>query len=324
MKEIWGGLHNRDLVVGVAVTTLVFLSAVLVPLVGALVMFLTPLPVAFYCTKLGYFAGIFIFTVSLTLVLFILGNINPDVIFPLMFFIFIGGAGIMLTEMLRRSFSVDKILAIASGALLVCCAALLLFFSYQLEQSPGQILENFMQKSIAENIKLYEQLDAPQEQIAMIKEHASQMASLLVHIFPAMMLISFVIMLWLNIIAARIVFQKTGLYFPDFGDLTHWRAPDKLVWLLIVSGVLLLLPVGGMGYIGLNALIICMFVYLCAGFAIIGFFFNVKKVSLFLRAIFYIVVLFQQYLLLFIMALGLFDLWADFRKRIKPAQDAGS
>jgi hypothetical protein len=47
----------------------------------------------------------------------------------------------------------------------------------------------------------------------------------------------------------------------------------------------------------------------------------VKRVSIFLKVLFYVLILIQQYLLLFVMVLGLFDLWADFRKLIKPAQD---
>jgi hypothetical protein len=37
----------------------------------------------------------------------------------------------------------------------------------------------------------------------------------------------------------------------------------------------------------------------------------------------YFLLLIQQYLLLIVVALGMFDLWADFRKFIRPAPDPG-
>jgi uncharacterized protein YybS (DUF2232 family) len=82
-----------------------------------------------------------------------------------------------------------------------------------------------------------------------------------------------------------------------------------------------LIPFTAVNYPGVNLLIICLFVYLCAGLSIIGYFFKVKRISIFFKVLFYVLIVIQQYLLLFVMILGLFDLWADFRKLIKPAQD---
>jgi uncharacterized protein YybS (DUF2232 family) len=56
---------------------------------------------------------------------------------------------------------------------------------------------------------------------------------------------------------------------------------------------------------------------------VVGYFFKIKRIPFFFKILFYVLILIQQYLLLVVAALGLFDLWADFRKLIKPAQDAG-
>ena len=113
------------------------------------------------------------------------------------------------------------------------------------------------------------------------------------------------------------------MHNPDFGDLTRWKAPEKIVWLLIAAGGTLLIPQALVKFIGLNILIICLFIYLAEGISIIGFFLKVKKVPILFRVMLYFLILVQQYLLLLIVALGLFDLWADFRKFIRPAADPG-
>lgn len=323
MKEEWGGFLNRFFIQGIAVSTLSFLLVVLIPLAGAIVIVLTPLPVLLYYTKLGRFRGLAVFAISLTLVLLILKLIHPDIIFPLLLLMLVGGTGILLAEVLRRSWPVEKTLIIPVAVLLACGGCLLLLQGYQTGQPPLRLIENYILSSIGENIKLYEQMDISSEQLAFIKDHAGAIADLLTWIFPATVLVGVSLFVWLNILAARRLFQKHGLHYPEFGDLTRWKAPEKLVWLLIGAGGMLLVEVGAIKYTGLNLLIICLFVYLCAGLSVISYFFKVKRIPVFFKVLFYVLIAIQQYLLLLVMALGLFDLWADFRKRIKPAQDPG-
>jgi uncharacterized protein YybS (DUF2232 family) len=324
LKAEQGGLLQRDLFWGIALSTLSFLLVMLVPLIGAMVVVLTPLPVLFYYTKCGRFKGVFIFGTSLALTLLVFSLLHLDILFPLVFLILVGATAAMLAEMFKRSWSIEKTLAIPAATYLISGACLLLFFSYQAQQTPGRFIEGYLFNIIGENIRLYEQLEISAEQISTIKENAAQIAALLTRIFPAVMLISSVLMILLNIWAAKPFFNRSGLHYPDFGDLTQWKPPEKLVWLLIAAGGTLLLPMNRVQDIGMNLLILCLFIYLCAGLSIIGYFFMIKRVPVFLRTLFYVMLLFQQLLMLFIAAVGLFDLWIDFRKRIKPAQNAST
>jgi hypothetical protein len=126
LKEEWGGLLNRDFVLGIVISTFSLLSVVLLPLLGAMVIVLTPLPVLFYFAKFGRFGGGVVFGVSFTLALLIVRFINPDVIFPLLFFILVGATGMMLAEVLKRSLSIEKTLMVPLAALLTCGGCLLL------------------------------------------------------------------------------------------------------------------------------------------------------------------------------------------------------
>ena len=109
--------------------------------------------------------------------------------------------------------------------------------------------------------------------------------------------------------------------FPEFGDLTLWKAPEKLVWLLITSGLMMLAPVEILETVGINLLILCCLVYLFQGLAIAGFFFRCKKVPVFFRWLFYMLIVVQQYMVILVIAFGLFDIWIDFRKRIAGITD---
>lgn len=323
MKKEWGGFLNHGFFQGIVVSTLSLLSVVLIPLTGAFVIVLMPLPVLFYYAKLGRFRGLAVFAVSLALVLLILGLIHPNITSPLLMLVLVGGTGIVIGEVLKRQATVEKTLMIPVAVLLACCGSLLLLYGYQTAQRPLGLIEKYILVSILESIKLYEHMDISSEQLALIREQAGPIAALLARIFPAMCVVGAGLFVWLNLMSARYLFSRHGLHYPDFGDLTRWKPPDRLVWLLIGAGGALLLEPAVFKYSGLNLLILCLFVYLCAGLAVVGYFFKVKKVPLFIKILFYVLIIIQQYLLVFVTALGLFDLWADFRKRIKPARNAG-
>lgn len=315
---------KRDFVLGAVITTLSLLSVVLIPLAGAIVVILTPLPFFYYFTRFGRLGGGILFGISLVLALLTLRFFDPRILFHLFFFIFIGATGMMLSEVLRRSWSIEKTLIVPVAVLFVFSACLLLLHAYQIGQTPWQLIESFVLSSLQENIKLYEQMDVSSEQITFIKDHAGQIVTLLTNIFPAIFLVGTSLMIWLNLFAARLLFYRYSMCYPDFGDLTRWKAPEKMVWLLIVSGGMLLVPLAAVRYTGVNLLIICLAVYLCAGLSIIGYFLKVKRVPVFFKALLYVLILIQQYLLIFAIILGLFDLWADFRRLIKPAPNTSA
>ena len=68
-------------------------------------------------------------------------------------------------------------------------------------------------------------------------------------------------------------------------------------------------------------LIVVLFLYLLQGLSIVQFFFRQKNIPRYLRALFYALIVLYQYLLVFVSALGLFDIWVDFRKMNRPASD---
>jgi hypothetical protein len=75
---------------------------------------------------------------------------------------------------------------------------------------------------------------------------------------PSLAVASTLFVAWTNLIAARPIMQRRGLYFPDFGRLNHWRAPDPLVWGVIGCGLIMLLPDTGIRLVGVNGLLVLL------------------------------------------------------------------
>jgi uncharacterized protein YybS (DUF2232 family) len=233
----------------------------------------------------------------------------------------IGFTGAMLSEVLRRRYSIDKTFTIASLALFFCGVGFVLHSAFLSGVAPWRFVELYIGGVIAENLTLYEQLNISADQIALIRENAPQIAEFFTVVFPALVLSGTVLTVWLNVLAARSLLRKHAEVFPDFGDLSLWKAPERLVWLLIAAGGMMLLPIDVVDNVGLNILIVCCLLYLLQGLAIVGFFFKCKRVPPLLRWMFYVLIAVQQYMVILVITFGLFDIWIDFRKRIAGVND---
>jgi uncharacterized protein YybS (DUF2232 family) len=131
---------------------------------------------------------------------------------------------------------------------------------------------------------------------------------------PALTIMSSLFVCWLNLMAAKSVLTSRTLPYPDFGPLNHWRAPEQIIWLLIGSGLSMLLPSQGIKLVGINVLLVLLTIYFFQGMGIVAFFFEKKRLPRFFRIMLYALIALQQVFLLVVIGLGVFDLWLDFRK----------
>jgi uncharacterized protein YybS (DUF2232 family) len=93
-----------------------------------------------------------------------------------------------------------------------------------------------------------------------------------------------------------------------------WQLPDKLIWLVIAGSVVSFLPTGALRPFGINLLIVLATVYSFQGFSICVFYMNKWNVPLLLRSFLYVMIIFQSFGTILLLALGIFDTWFDFRK----------
>jgi uncharacterized protein YybS (DUF2232 family) len=229
-----------------------------------------------------------------------------------------GFLGLFLSEIFRKNYSIERTIVYPVTAVLMVWCSFIVIQSLSAGEEPWRIVEDYIGRNIQESIQFYAQLDIPAEQIDFLKDNFKQITNFFANIFPAIVLVSASFVVWLNVLSAREIFQRTGMWCPDFGDLSRWKAPEGLIWLLIAAGGLLLIPVSLVRIISLNLVIVCMFPYLLQGLSIISYLFKTKNVHRSFRMLCYFLIFAQQYLILLLVAVGVFDLWVDFRKFIKP------
>jgi len=312
-----GLFADHGFLLGVAILSLILLIVALIPFAGPIVI-MAPLPVLYYCYRFGRVQGMAVLVVSFLVVSGILGLLGRPPNFALL--LMIGLTGVMLSEVLKRGYSFDKTFLIASLALFFFGIGLMIFHALRVGVSPWEMIDRYVMEIANDNLLLYEKLGIPADQLLLIRENLPQITQFFAGIFPALALSGAIITVWLNLIAGRLLLQRSAVGFPDFGDLSLWKAPERLVWILIAAGGMVLAP-GILNIVGMNLLIVCGLIYFCQGMAIAGYFFRRRKVPVILRFLFYLLILVQQYMVLVVIAFGLFDIWIDFRKRITEIKD---
>lgn len=97
-------------------------------------------------------------------------------------------------------------------------------------------------------------------------------------------------------------------------SLLAWRAPERLVWLLIAAGGLMILFDGFWFWAGANLLLVLSLVYFFQGLAVLAFWLGKKNAPRILRVGIYLLVAVEIFLALLVALVGLFDLWFNFRR----------
>ena len=313
------GEFFNNLFFGIVISSLTFLAAALIPFFGSAVMVMSPLPILYYYSRNGRMRGLAILIISLSAVALVLTFYDSMVNFPIL--LLSGCLGIIFSEVLKKSYSIEITILIPVIVLLIIWSSFILYESIHSGVSPQHLIESYINRNIQDNIQFYGKLDVPEETLSVIRDNSMQIVGFFMNIFPSLALISATFSVWVNILSGKAIFQKKSLWYPDFGDLSCWKTPDKLVWLLITGGGMLLIPIEWIRLSGLNILIICMLLYLFHGLAIVSFIFKRKNVPRLFRMLFYFLIFAQQYVTILVVAAGLFDLWIDFRKYIKPPKE---
>lgn len=320
MIEERGAFFNRDFFAGIILSSLFFFAASLIPMLGSVFFILTPLPILYYYTKIGRIQGWGVFIISLAMVAVFLTFFGSMTSFP---FLFISGfSGIILSEILRKNYTIERTVIYPVTVLITLWFIFTISLSLILGKQPWHLIEDYIGRNIQESINFYTQLDIPAEQIDPIRDNFKQITIFFTNIFPALFLVSVTFTVWINTLAARDIFYNNGLTYPDFGDLSRWKAPESLIWVLIASGVMLVIPAEWAKFLGLNLLIVCLFVYLLQGLSIISFIFKTKNVHRLFRILCYFLIFTLQYIIPVVIAVGVVDLWVDFRKFVKPIPNA--
>ncbi|MFH1624984.1 MAG: YybS family protein [Pseudomonadota bacterium] len=303
---------NRNFISGIIVTTLFLLAHVFIPFLGIFISVLTPLPILFYYQKLGRFPGILIAVIASIIAIYFLKLFETP--FRVFLIVEFGIVGLTLSEMLRRELSIEKTISYSVPVVLGAGVILASLYGAINFVNPWALVVQEINEKANQTIMLYRELGMPTEEVELFKAYSRNLANFLIRSFPSLAVVGTVVVIWMNLLIAKKLYRMRKLKFPDFGDLSEWEAPDILVWGVIIGGLLLVFGVLALKSVGLNILIISLCFFFFQGLAIVSYFFQRKQIPVILRGVGYLLIGVQQVFLFIVIGLGLFDIWADFRR----------
>ena len=209
----------------------------------------------------------------------------------------------------------------ATLVLLVSWLLLLAGFTLVTGLNPVTDFMNSLDHGVEEALAYYRQNNSvDSETVRLIEQSFYQMKVIFPKVLPSIMSGFAMLTIWFTMIAGNSIVKKFTGYKPWINHRL-WVLPPALVWILIVSIIVAMLPAGVIRVIGINVLIVFSFIYFFQGFSIFVFFMHKWNVPLLLRAFFYGMMLFQSFGTVLLLVAGIGDVWFDLRRLNQGTDD---
>lgn len=281
--------------------------------------FIIPLPFLYYSSKLGYRQGLKLIGLTL-LIVFVVGRLTG--INDLFFIIVeLSLLGLVMSEIYKRNLGLEKTILLGTGLMLTISFIILFLTAKSNNTGPFDFIRHSFTSEIRNIIRVSKEAGYNLDQ-AQLDEAAIVKTWLMIS--PSLLIIGTGFVVWLNIILSKPLFKLTKIKYPDFGPLDRWKTPDILVWGIIAAGFTYFFLPSWLRLVAINVLIVMGVVYTFHGLAIVIFYLNKHRFSLFSRVAIYFVLFSGWFFSLPALTLaGIFDQWVDFRKifKIKKSVD---
>mgnify|MGYP005642359467 FL=1 len=309
---------NQNLLVPIVLVFVLFLALAIFPPLGALIGVLSPFPLVFVALQKGRQVSIALMALVFVTLLLLVGADQAT-----LFLAEYALLALLLGEMIRYRLSADRCIALSAVVTsLVSLVVLMVLFGDQ-ETSVKVFFEEQIRAHFAQSMKSFESIGESPAEVASMKAFAERTAESFAGSYPAFLFIGSLISTAANYALVRIAWTRlygSGLF--SEGKFSEWICLENLVWLFIGSGVALFIGQGEIEEAGLNVFLVMLFIYFIQGLSIVVYFLKARNVQVFFWFVLFILIFVQPLLIGLVAGLGVFDIWADFRKlRIASAED---
>jgi len=288
-------------------STALMLAGAVFGVPGALLTLLVPVPAAWLQMRSGLAYGLGAVLLTAVASAFLGG---PDGVRAyLMQFALVA---LLLPWCLRRGWSWDRAVALTVVAVLIVATSALLLLSLERGQSIPQLVDAYIAAEVTQARSMIGGGDLTPVQQGELEVFFADFSRFLGKAYPGIAVVACTLMTLLTVWCLA----RFGVS-PSRPRFSSWRAPEFLVWPLIVAGFLYVLTEGVAGLIAINLLVVLLLVYYLQGLAVVSYMFEKRQLHPFLRSLGYLLALFANPLPLIVAGVGLFDLWINFRERTK-------
>ncbi len=303
---------SENISAGIAIIIILFAIPLFIPIIGDICFAFTPIPILFYRLNLGRNKAWMLVFMAIAILLLV----SPNFPFYFIMFCWLLLFGLILSELIELKLPIERTIVITCFLSLMIAIIFLFVYSSIVNKEISEVVKNF----VAENLKLilaiYKDagLFGKESEFLFSDTVIAKLEFFLAGITPSLLISFTMILSWITILLAERIFEKNKFSLPDLEKLNRKKAPEYLIWYAAGSGLALLLPVGGWKIVASNIIILLATIYFIYGIAILGYYFDKKKLSTIVKCCLYFIVVTNQILFFILVGIGFFDTWFNFRK----------
>jgi len=298
-----------------AITAVLFVISIYIPLLGTVVSFLCPLPIILLSLRHSLKLAVIATVVSGVLVSFLAGPFQG-----FMVLLGFGLLGLVLGYGIKKDYSFAEIIILGSIASFVSKIFILIIGFWLLDINPFLFDVEQINSLVDQSLNFYSNMGFTAEQLSSMKETLSQSLMIVRIALPALLVLSSVFDTFLNYYVARLVLKRLGYQLKAIIPFTHWRAYRSFFWSYFIGIMLIFL---GTRYdmplvnkIGINVQVFFTMVFLICGISLIAFSMNKIKINNFVKWIVYLIVCLIPLFSQIATWAGMLDVWIDLRTLI--------
>ncbi len=302
-------MNYREIFVATIQTVVLFMTGFVIPVLGQIVALLTPVPLILVSVRNNMLQGYLALIGSGVIIGFAAGW-QAAAVLVLSF----GMMGIGISEGMRRQWKAESSVLLGGILPVTAIAVFTISFFVQMDKNPVLAVEEYLKDAVAEAAKMYSQLGL-KEMADIVSSVSDRFIHYLVRLIPGIVIASTVFQAAACYAASRRFIQKKPGMAPPIRTTTlaQWHAPDVWVWGLIIGLGLSVVPNDTAQFAGWNLAIIYVVIYLIQGAAIVDHYLRKAHIQPIVRGLLHTLILALPSIV-FVIALGIVDIWADFRK----------
>lgn len=228
----------------------------------------------------------------------------------------VGLPAVVTVLLLRRAWRLEVVVGVAVGATLAGAVGIALVNAPDLRAWNEALAESW-RGSFDAALEMYRELGTPEDRVAEVESAREEITHRVATMLPALFVVSCAA-LWLG----NLGLSRRWASWPQLESLSRWRNADWVIWCLIGSGFAMFLPLGLIADASANAFSVVLACYFAQGLSIVSYFLQRFSLPRGLRVAAFLIIALQQIAAALVVALGIFDLWGDFRHLSPRPADA--
>lgn len=305
---------NKKLLFGIIITTAIMIVPAFSEGFGWL-QGLVPLPIFYFLVTLGEKQGRILFGISAMAAAVI--ALATGTIQILFYSFMLAPLGFLLAQAVFKRETITKIGI--KGIALLATIWIIFGVTYTVikQSNPYTDALDDINKEITVTYQTIENQykDLPLETKQELNTAFERLQNLIPKIMPSLLALMILTTVWLNLFIGHLLLKKKNPELTPWENFREWRLPDILIWGAIASGFFLILPITWLKIVGLNLLIIYGTLYFFQGLSVLASLLEKWSVPSPARvAIYFFLLLVLVYAVVFVIILGVADIWTDLRK----------